>query len=571
MAISKDEIDKYIFDPENPRNNESYNYLLDSLEEDEGYSIFSNTVLLYIMSKTDIYKKSFKRFANKLPSEIPKDRFNKSIIENIEEYMKELEQFRIFSKIAERTSSGSFYINHDINISNLLINNRKNEHLSTEMWRSKEDRAYIFFFEHLNLPDLDTDKISILITLEKNKDDFIEKEIEGVYPIFLKKMEDLDKLLETLERDLYIQEQIDSHQFGYLGAIKIKNYFSIKDIEIIDLKDKREIYFVGGNGDGKTILLQAILLALKKEYSGDIVDYIKEVKNDMKLSVQDEFSEDYSNNKNIKNIFAYGINRNKTREVFDTYGYNGLFDTSDFKKTTFLKKPLDVLKSDNNLIKEFIEKLNRCILIDTLKIVENDEGIVLEDKGSVVEVEKLSEGYKSTLIWLCDLVSRLIENQEDEDKKITKLKYFKAIVLIDEVDLYLHPKWKYDFIYNLRMVFPRIQFIMITHSTATILGASKKAIFYKVYKENGETKISQPMGSIKNLMANNLSTSPLFDMTTARARNSDENIDTRKDFISSKIHKIIKERVKGKKAIVEDDIEDMINQELDDFLKENNL
>jgi hypothetical protein len=60
-------------------------------------------------------------------------------------------------------------------------------------------------------------------------------------------------------------------------------------------------------------------------------------------------------------------------------------------------------------------------------------------------------------------------------------------------------------------------------------------------------------------------------MTTARARNSDENIDTREDFISSKIHKIIKERVKGEKAITEDDIEDMINQELDNFLKENGL
>jgi len=358
-----------------------------------------------------------------------------------------------------------------------------------------------------------------------------------------------------------------SIDFKYLENISIHNYFSIKDIEITNLKDKKEIYFVGGNGEGKTILLQAIILALKKEYSGQIIEYIRNER-ELELFVQDEFSNNYSNNKNIKNVFAYGINRNKTREKFDEYGYSGLFDTSDFKDTTFLKNPLELLRSEHNLVDNFIEKLNEKILMGDLKVEkDNNNKVTFKEKGFEVDFETLSEGYKSTIIWVCDLVSRLIENQKD----IKKLADFKAIVLIDEVDLYLHPTWKYDFVYNLRQVFPNIQFIMITHSMVTILGASRDAVFYKVYKENGETKISQPMDSIKNLMANNLSTSPLFDMTTARARNSDDNIDTREDFISSKIHKIIKERVKGQKAIIEDDIEDMINQELDNFLKENGL
>jgi len=353
----------------------------------------------------------------------------------------------------------------------------------------------------------------------------------------------------------------------YLEAIKIKNYFSIKDIEITNLKDKKEIYFVGGNGEGKTILLQAIVLALKKEYSGQIIEYIRNER-ELELFVQDEFSNNYSNNKNIKNVFAYGINRNKTREKFDEYGYSGLFDTSDFKDTTFLKNPLELLRSEHNLVDNFIEKLNEKILMGDLKVEkDNNNKVTFKEKGFEVDFETLSEGYKSTIIWVCDLVSRLIENQKD----IKKLADFKAIVLIDEVDLYLHPTWKYDFVYNLRQVFPNIQFFMITHSMVTILGASKDAIFYKVYKENGETKISQPMDSIKNLMANNLSTSPLFDMTTARARNSDEKLQTDDDFIYTKIHQIVSEKTKGKKAIIEDEIVDLINQELDDYIKEQGL
>ncbi len=356
--------------------------------------------------------------------------------------------------------------------------------------------------------------------------------------------------------------EIENIIFLYLDSIKIQNYFSIKELEITNLKNKKEIYFIGENGDGKTILLQAILLALKKDYSGFVKEYIKNIEKDIDLSVKIKNSAKYILNLNIQNIFAYGINRNKVHyKNFDKYGYGGLFDTSDSRRTTYLKDPFYELgkkyNGKNPAIKEFISKLNSIILKENYKLFQ----------GGDVDFNELSEGYKSTVIWLYDLVSRLVENQ----KEVKKLKDFKAIVLIDEVDLYLHPKWKYDFVYNLRKVFPNIQFIMVTHSAVTILGASKDAVFYKVYKENGETKISNPIDSIKNFMANTLNTSLLFDMNTARARNSDGNLDTREDYISAKIHNIIKERVKGKKAIVEGDIEEMINQELDSFLKENDL
>jgi len=363
-----------------------------------------------------------------------------------------------------------------------------------------------------------------------------------------------------VEKEKYIEKNSI-----YLDEIIIKNYFSLKDIEITNLKDKKEIYFVGGNGEGKTILLQAIVLALKKEYSGDVIEHIR-TRQKMNLAVKDEYLSDYNRNVNIENVFAYGINRNKIdSKLFDTYGYSGLFDTSDPRKTTYLKDPFSELgreyQGDNDLIKEFIEKLNSIILKENYQLFN----------GGDIDFNELSEGYKSTVIWLYDLVSRLIENQKNSEKKVKKLADFKAIVLIDEVDLYLHPRWKYDFVYNLRKIFKNIQFIMITHSTATVLGATDDAVFYKVYKENGHTKLSQPIDTIKNLMANNLSTSPLFDMTTARARNSDENFDTSDDFIYTKIHQAIAQRVKGKKSIVEEDIENMINEELDNILKENDL
>jgi len=360
-------------------------------------------------------------------------------------------------------------------------------------------------------------------------------------------------------------------KFFYIDAIKIQNYFSIKDIEITNLNNKKEIYFVGENGDGKTILLQSILLALKKEYSGQVIEYIRGIQQSIKLSIKNKSSKNYETNINMLNVFAYGINRNKVRNKSDIYGYSGLFDTSDFKDTTFLKEPEDILKLDNKLVDKFIEDINRYILNENLTVEKKNNSLIFKENKQEISFDKLSEGYKSTIIWIFDLVSRLIENQNKINSELKSISEFEAIVLIDEVDLYLHPKWKYNFIHSIRKLFPNIQFIMITHSMVTILGASEDAVFYKVYKEDGETKISAPIENIKNFMANTLSTSPLFDMATARARNSDMDIDTSDDYLYNKIHKSISKRVQDKKVIVEHDMDKMIDEELDKFLEENDL
>lgn len=50
-----------------------------------------------------------------------------------------------------------------------------------------------------------------------------------------------------------------------------------------------------------------------------------------------------------------------------------------------------------------------------------------------------------------------------------------GIVLIDEIDMHLHPKWQWNIINALQMVFPNVQFIAATHSP--ILFASAKDVW----------------------------------------------------------------------------------------------
>ena len=85
-------------------------------------------------------------------------------------------------------------------------------------------------------------------------------------------------------------------------------------------------------------------------------------------------------------------------------------------------------------------------------------------------ISKLSAGYQSLLWMVMDLAYRVcMLNPELEDKdKIT------GIVLIDEIDLHLHPKWQWNVIDALQKTFSSVQFIIATHSPI-VISASKEA------------------------------------------------------------------------------------------------
>jgi hypothetical protein len=72
----------------------------------------------------------------------------------------------------------------------------------------------------------------------------------------------------------------------------------------------------------------------------------------------------------------------------------------------------------------------------------------------------LSQGYQTVIAWLADLVGQILleagEPIEAQDMEGT--------VLVDEIDLHLHPTWQVRLIPALKKVFPRLQFIATTHS-----------------------------------------------------------------------------------------------------------
>lgn len=101
-----------------------------------------------------------------------------------------------------------------------------------------------------------------------------------------------------------------------------------------------------------------------------------------------------------------------------------------------------------------------------LRVLGDGHPKLLIDRGSTtVAVRQLSDGERGTLALVLDLTRRLAQaNPEMPDPAAEA----EAVVLIDEIDLHLHPKWQRQIVRNLSAAFPRCQFIATTHSPQVI-------------------------------------------------------------------------------------------------------
>jgi predicted ATP-binding protein involved in virulence len=333
------------------------------------------------------------------------------------------------------------------------------------------------------------------------------------------------KIKYTLQKEQmpYLPSSIGAGKILKLNNLYVKKFFSIKNIELMNLEDKKEVYIVGENGDGKTLFLQSIVIALKGIRVGEIFDLIK-TQTDSYISIEKDNPSPINHTSNCLYIplLAYGASRNNNCQLKeDNTGYLTLFSGEYDLKSPI--KWLIELYNAQNAKEETVISLDNAIrllqysLNKDIDIEVTYNKVVFKEKGSEVSFEQLSAGYKGVITIICDLIARLSEKQQVEN-----ISDFQGVVLIDEIELHLHPKWQYSFIQKLRTTFPLIQFIVTTHSPTVLLGAGMEAVYYQIYKEEGVVKISEQK-EIKNDFLNDIQSDIFgFDVNDERINNPSE-------------------------------------------------
>lgn len=110
--------------------------------------------------------------------------------------------------------------------------------------------------------------------------------------------------------------------------------------------------------------------------------------------------------------------------------------------------------------------------LDTHRLVLNFEGT----DGSLQKfaMDEMSDGYKNTLSMIGDIAYRMaVLNPMLGDKVLEET---TGVVVIDEIDLHLHPQWQQTIISDLNTIFPKIQFIVSSHAPAVINSVAKEQI-----------------------------------------------------------------------------------------------
>jgi len=377
------------------------------------------------------------------------------------------------------------------------------------------------------------------------------------------------------EDDFNIKEDKPSK----LLSFNVKDYGLIKDLSL-EIKSKKNqwVFLTGENGSGKTNLLRAIATTLgnrmlsKTEllenpnfnivadfaYKNKIAKYDRSVNGGVKGKkkpyiqglamygpyrldvVLDKiskvmFKKELNKEESFKSLFKVGTSLLNIDKQFEFWRSGSKREKELFQKREYYIKSLIVDVVDNLIDIRFTIENNKKV---TKYVFANDHN--QEDQ---LVWEKLSTGAKSTIAMLGDILIRLFNQQTD----IFDPAELRGIVIIDEIDLHLHPKAQRDLVLNLSKTFPNIQFIVSSHSPIPFIGAPEESVFITIERdEHNNIKATVLDIDISNLLPNTILSSPIFgfDSIINVQHNPNESLITENDYQEAIFYKILDKKIK---------------------------
>ena len=129
----------------------------------------------------------------------------------------------------------------------------------------------------------------------------------------------------------------------------------------------------------------------------------------------------------------------------------------------------------------------------------------------MVRVSHLGLGYQSTLAWVVDLAARMVAAYPESPNPLAE----PAVVLVDEIDIHLHPSWQRVLLQELSQRFPNVQFIATAHSPLIVQGAEDVNVAV-LRREGDHVVIDKAPESVRHWRVDQILTSDLFGLPTAR-------------------------------------------------------
>jgi predicted ATP-binding protein involved in virulence len=228
-------------------------------------------------------------------------------------------------------------------------------------------------------------------------------------------------------------------------------------------------------------------------------------------------------------IFVCGYGASRSQEADTSHERYKIFEAvqSLFSHEVRLQNPeLILLRQDPEVRILLQEKLQSILMLDEedYQIDAGKTGLNVAGPWGKVNFNKLSDGYRSTTLWVLDFLGWLIYAGRLGDNN-----EIGGILIIDELEQHLHPRWQRNIVELLRRQFPKTQIIASTHTPLVAAGVADidESCLLKLERdENNEIKIvTINQAEIAGKRADQILTSPAFDLLTTRNNKSHDEVD----------------------------------------------
>ena len=180
----------------------------------------------------------------------------------------------------------------------------------------------------------------------------------------------------------------------------------------------------------------------------------------------------------FNNPSAYAANENNFNRTIDYKSTLSWFDKMDADEARSMRD------SGTNIelpeLAAVREALSKALLgqYERPRMLGNPPELIVYKKGTNVayKLSQLSDGYRAMLALVMDLARRMAQFNNAGNSPEKSLLHTPAIVLIDEIELHLHPSWQQTVLTTLMDIFPNTQFIVTTHSPQVLSAIHSKHI-----------------------------------------------------------------------------------------------
>lgn len=181
---------------------------------------------------------------------------------------------------------------------------------------------------------------------------------------------------------------------------------------------------------------------------------------------------------------------------------------------------------------EHITKLLIKLLpeVEEIRIPPNGPAIPIPEAKTpdgFVPVRSLSTGYRATMAWVTDFAARMLDRYPDSATPFAE----PAVVLVDQIDTHLHPKWQRPLVQDLSSCFPATQFIVTAHSPLMVL-AMPEANVAVLRRDGDHTVIHNNPENVRGWRVDQVLASALFEEQPTRDTTTHVKLEERRKLLT---------------------------------------